>query len=232
VVQVSVDITERKQLELELLNVSNKERWQIGEDLHDGLGQYLTGILYLATSLRNQLVGLGNDEAETATRIAESADNALNHMRSIIRGLCLVPSEPEGLMTALSALAANTMNIYPIECTFTCDVPVTISDYTVVSHLFYIAQEAVCNAVKHSTCTTIHITLSQCRDRVKLLIRDNGNGLSMKSGEQSGMGLRSMRYRASIMGAKLEIRGTAGKGTTVSCQLPASRLRKKEHHHV
>lgn len=232
VVQVSVDITERKQLELELLNVSCKERRQIGENLHDGLGQHLTGILYLATSLRNQLADLRTDDAETAARIAESADSALKDMRSIIMGLGLVPSKPQGLMTALSALAASTMNIYPIECTCTCDVPVVISDYTAVSHLFYIAQEAVCNAVKHSTCTTIHITLSQCRDRVKLLIRDNGNGLSMKSGEQSGMGLRSMRYRASIMGAKLEIRGTAGKGTTVSCQLPASRLRKKEYHHV
>lgn len=228
VVQISADITERKQLERELLDISSKERRRIGHDLHDGMGQQLTGISFLATALQQQLSNLQPDAAETAARIAESADSALKLMRSILQGLCLVTAEPQGLMSALSVLASNTTDLCRLDCRFSCSKPVMLQDYSTASHLFYIAHEAVCNAVKHSNCSRIRISLEQQRTSLRLNIRDNGCGFILQPGEQSGMGQRTMRYRASIIGATLEIRGIQGKGTTITCLLPSSLLHTKE----
>ncbi len=228
VVQIAADITERKQLERELLDISSKERRRIGHDLHDGMGQQLTGISFLATALHNQLTNLQPDAAESAARIAQSADSALKLMRSILQGLCLVTAEPQGLMSALTILASNTTGICRIECVFSCNRPVMMTDYTAASHLFNIAQEAVCNAVKHSKCSCIRITLEQRRDFVKMFIQDNGCGFTPQPGDQHGMGQRTMRYRASIIGATIEIKGTTGEGTTVTCLVPSSRLSNKE----
>lgn len=228
VVQISADITERKQLERELLDISSKERRRIGHDLHDGMGQQLTGISFLATALQQQLSDLQPDAAETAARIAESADSALKLMRSILQGLCLVTAEPQGLMSALAVLASNTTEICRLDCRFSCSKPVMLQDYTTASHLFYIAHEAVCNAVKHSGCSRIRISLEQQHRSLRLSIKDNGCGFISLPGEQTGMGQRTMRYRASIIGATLEIKGTKGKGTTISCLLPSSLLQTKE----
>lgn len=228
VVQISTDITERKQLERELLDISSKERRRIGHDLHDGMGQQLTGISFLATALQQQLSNLQPDAAETAARIAESADSALKLMRSILQGLCLVTAEPQGLMSALSVLASNTTDLCRLDCRFSCSKPVMLQDYSTASHLFYIAHEAVCNAVKHSNCSRIRISLEQQRTSLRLNIRDNGCGFILQPGEQSGMGQRTMRYRASIIGATLEIKGIQGKGTTITCLLPSSLLHTKE----
>ncbi|NVN90450.1 MAG: PAS domain S-box protein [Desulfuromonadales bacterium] len=228
VVQIAADVTERRQLERELLELSGQERRRIGHDLHDGLGQQLTGISYLATALKQQLLEIQPDAAETAARIALTADTALKLMRSILQGLCLVAAEPEGLMSALALLATNTSDICLTDCQFSCDEPVLISDYSAASHLFYIAHEAVCNAVKHSGCSRIRINLDQSADMVKLIIVDNGSGIGTQSGGQRGMGLRTMRYRASLIGAQFEIIGAKDAGTTISCTMAVSRLCVKE----
>ncbi len=220
VVQISSDITERKQLERELLDISSNERRRIGHDLHDGMGQQLTGISFLATALQHQLSTLQPDAAETAARIAEAADSALKLMRSILQGLCLVTAEPQGLMSALAVLAANTTELCKLDCQFACKTPVMLDDYTTASHLFYIAHEAVCNAVKHSGCSRIRIALEQQRSSLRLSVRDNGTGFPPPTGEQNGMGMRTMRYRAAIIGATLEIRGNKDKGTAVTCLMP------------
>lgn len=227
VVQISTDITGRKQLERELLDISSRERSRISHDLHDGMGQQLTGISFLAAALRQQLSQSHPDAAETAARIAESADSALKLMRSILQGLCLVTDEPQGLMSALSVLAVNTREICHVNCQFSCDEPVLMSDYVVASNLFYIAQEAVCNALRHSGCNGISITLERRRGAVRLIVQDNGSGRLQAEKSKQGMGLRTMRYRAAMIGGGLEIKPVKGKGTRVACLVPSVRPGRK-----
>jgi len=219
VVQISTDITERKLLEKRILELSSKERNDIGHDLHDGLGQYLTGISMLATALHHQLPTEMADAKTTVSQIIDSADSAKRIMRSIIQGLCLVPEEPQGLMSALSVLAANITTLHDVHCSLVSEESGLIDDHAVSTQLFFIAHEAVNNAVKHSSCSHVRIFLSTQKQVVHLKIEDNGHGFSLHSIEHQGMGLRIMRYRASMIGAALEIKSTAS-GTSVVCMAP------------
>ncbi|KAA0887963.1 PAS domain-containing sensor histidine kinase [Oryzomonas rubra] len=228
-VQISNDITERKQLERELLDISSRERKRIGHDLHDGVGQQLTGISFLATALRKQLSAITPDAAETADRIVESTEKAKKLMRSILNGLCLVAAEPQGLMEALATLASGVSKLYRVDCTFSCEKPVLIDDIADSTHLFYIAHEAVSNAVKHSGCSRIRISLDCPRGAGRLTVRDNGAGLAPSQSTNNGMGLRIMRYRAVIIGATFEVKGQPGKGTSIVCKIPSSKICTKEH---
>jgi signal transduction histidine kinase len=228
VVQVAVDITERKQLEQKLLYLSTNERHRISRDLHDGMGQHLTSISFLATALSNQLADVRPEIADTAALIVKSVDSALKNLRMILLGLCPIPFGDKGLVSALSTLATNTANIYHMDCRFSCDAPTDIFNQAATNNLFHITQEAVNNAAKHSGCTSIRIVLEQRHDMVELRIHDNGTWLTQKRDTRQGMGLQTMRFRASMIGASFKISRITGMGTTISCQIPTSILRKKE----
>jgi PAS domain S-box-containing protein len=221
VVQISSDITERKLLEKRILELSSKERNDIGHDLHDGLGQYLTGISIFATALHQQLPPEMADAKATAKQIVDSADSAKRIMRSIIQGLCLVADEPQGLMSALSVLASNITSLYDVHCSLITEDQGLIDDHTVSTQLFFIAHEAVNNAVKHSSCSHIGISLSTRNQVVRLSIEDNGCGFSLPSSTDQGMGLGIMRYRASMVRAAIEVKATSS-GTSIICVAPLS----------
>ncbi len=214
--QILSDATERKSLEKRVLELGSKERSDIGHDLHDGLGQYLTGISMLATALLYQLPAEMVNAKITVKQIVDSADSAKKTMRSIIQGLCPVADEPQGLMSALSALAFNVTTLYDIHCSFISEDAGLVDDHAVSTQLFFIAHEAVNNAVKHGSCSAIRIFLSTRNHVVRLSIEDNGCGFSPASSEHRGMGLGIMRYRASIVGATLEIKPTYP-GTSITC---------------
>lgn len=218
VVQVARDITERKALEKQLLESCSNERWRIGQDLHDGMGQILTGMTFLATSLQRNIAAKLPSEAETAGQIVQYATKSLAMIRSVLRGLCPVSEDSGGLMSALAALAANFQELYHIDCRFEYDKQVLIPDFSLSNHLYFIAHEALANAVKHSGCSAVAIKLHRDNGSVRLSVHDNGCGMDNHVGK--GMGLQIMKYRASMIDATLKIENHKTGGTWVVCVAP------------
>jgi two-component system sensor histidine kinase NreB len=227
-IAIRTDITERKKqererlvLEKQILEISDRERQRIGQDLHDGLGQHLTGIELMTQTLEGKLRATSPADAEQAAKIARHVRDAIRQAKSLARGLSPVDREPNGLMSALQELAVTIRDIFRINGSFYSPQPVLIHDNDLATHLFRIAQEAVSNAVKHSGATSIQIELRKIEDRLVLSVTDNGRGMKSKN-ESGGMGLRIMDYRATIIGGEVATQSEAGKGTKVICSAPAS----------
>jgi len=214
------DVSDRRRLEQEILRISEQEQRRIGQDLHDGLGQMLTGIGLLSQHLARQLGDIDPDAAEQAQEITSLIREADQQARALARGLVPVDIEAEGLATALKRLSRNAQTLFGINCQVrTMGSPAAI-DATVVTHLFRIAQEAVSNAVKHGRATEVSVALAFSPDRIRLRIRDNGIGFPSERSVESGMGVHIMHYRARIIGGALEIRSIQDEGTSVTCTVP------------
>jgi len=214
------DITERKRLEQEILEISNREQRRIGQDLHDGLGQELAGIQLMAEVLEQDLKKSKRDAAQ-AGKIAEHVRQTISHTRMLARGLSPVELEANGLMSALHELARHTQALCRVSCEFKCPSPVLVRDNSAATHLFRIAQEAVNNAVKHAKPSRITIDLRLDGQLGQLSVTDNGVGLQSPAPDHSGMGLRIMKYRADVIGAALKVDKAPAGGTLVSCTFAA-----------
>jgi PAS domain S-box-containing protein len=214
--KVARDITERKRLEKEILEISEREQRRIGQDLHDGLCQHLAGIELMSQVLEQKLIRRSKAAAAKAAGIAKNVRDAIGHTRLLARGLSPVTLESEGLMSALHELALNTKKIFHVACRFECDPPVLVQDYPAATHLFRLAQEAVSNAIKHGKAGRILIRLKEERGRLALSIIDNGRGFPVEMPKSKGMGLRIMQSRAGMIGGTLAIGRNAGGGTSVT----------------
>ena len=221
------DITERKRLEKEILEISESEQRRIGQDLHDGLCQHLAGIELMSQVLEQKLVRRSKDAATRAGEIARNVRDAIGHTRLLARGLSPVTLESEGLMSALQELALNTEKIFHIACRFDCDPPVLVSDYPAATHLFRLAQEAVSNAIKHGRAKRILIRLKEEHGRMILSIIDNGMGFPAQIPKSKGMGLRIMQSRAGMIGGTLAFGRNAGGGACVTITAPSRTARQK-----
>jgi two-component system CheB/CheR fusion protein len=217
---VAHDVTERKELERGILEISEREQRRIGQDLHDGLGQHLAGLELMSQVLEQNLAGKHKKEALRAREIGRHVRAAISQTRSLARGLSPVALESEGLMSALADLAANTEQMFHLVCRFCCNPPVLVHDHAVATHLYRIAQEAVSNAIKHGKARTITIGLRQSPGRVELEIHDDGVGWAGEPAQGKGMGLRIMRYRADRVGGSLGVGPRPKGGTAVTCTLP------------
>lgn len=218
---ISEDITEQKRLETEVLNISEREHRRIGQELHDGLGQQLAGIAFLAEALAGRLSDRKLPEAGDAARVAEAVSRAVTQTRDLARLLYPVELESHGLTSALQELAAHTHRMFAIECDFLCPGPVPRQEKEVEGHLFRIAQEGVSNAVRHSRARRIVVTLTAEARRVVLKVMDDGRGLP--AGEKpasNGMGMAIMRYRARMMKGTIAFERGALGGATVLCVVP------------
>jgi signal transduction histidine kinase len=211
------DVTDRLNLEREVLHVSEREHRRIAQDLHDGLGQLLVGTVYLINTLQKDLAAKAVPEARRLTRIMEVINEAIWQTRTLARGLHPVEPEPNGLMSALETLAVRTKKMFRVPCHFTCRRPVMVADNAVATHLFRIAQEAVTNAIKHASPGRIEIRLTETPGHINLAIRDDGSGMPARRRKSAGMGLRIMRYRAGMIGGSVAVQKEAGGGTTVVC---------------
>jgi len=221
---IARDITERKRLEQEILEISNREQRRIGHDLHDGVCQQLVGISYLTEALADRLQGKATPESAEAGRISGLLNTAIAQTRAVARGLFPVRLEENGLASALEELAANASSLFQIPCHFVSEHPPDDIDHAAALHLYYIAREAVANAAKHSRAANIYLSFEPARDRYALTIRDDGAGFSPRDARQAGMGLRIMHYRARVIGATLEITSLPAAGTQVCCLFsPSSR---------
>nr|NIL98898.1 PAS domain-containing protein [Planctomycetales bacterium]NIP71073.1 PAS domain-containing protein [Planctomycetales bacterium] len=216
---IAEDVTERKELERELAEATAREQQRIGGELHDNLGQQLTGISLLARGLEHKLADQGSSEAAAARELATNVTVAQQQLRTLIQGLIPVEVHPNGLMAALAQLAAQTQRICGVACILDCAQAVEVSGTATATNLYRIAQESIHNAVRHAKADKIMVRLAREDQTLIMQIRDNGVGMPDRLGEAEGMGLRIMRYRADIVGATLDIRPAEDRGTIITCRL-------------
>jgi PAS domain S-box-containing protein len=230
---IARDITERRRLEREILEISNREQRRIGHDLHDGVCQQLAAITYLLDILGDRLEEKKAPEFAEAQRIGNLINDANAHARSVARGLFPVRLEEHGLVLAIEELTASVANRYRITCRLVNRaVPFNVDSETEL-HLYYIVQEALLNAVNHGKATSVIITLVPEADRLRLTIQDNGNGFEQTSKDRYGMGIRIMRYRAKVIGASLDLHSQLNHGTQITCVFtPATRESPRITAHV
>jgi PAS domain S-box-containing protein len=221
---IARDITERRRLERELLEISNREQRRIGHDLHDGVCQQLAAITYLLDILGDQLQEKSAPEFAEAERIGILINEANAQARNVARGLFPVRLEEHGLVLALEELAASASSRYRITCRFVCEATPVKVDSEVELHLYYIVQEALLNAVNHGKASSVIVTLTAEGERLKLTVQDNGTGFQQSDQGRSGMGIRIMRYRAKVIGATLDLQSQNNHGTQITCAFsPSSR---------
>ena len=213
------DVTARKLSEQEIVEISNREQVRIGQDLHDGLGQHLTGTTFLTKALEKKLAAMSLPEAEDAAEIGRLVLQALSQTRNLARGLFPVELESSELAAALHELAATVQKLFNLSCTVESDEQLVITNRTVVTHLFRLAQEAINNSVKHGKATRVVIGLKAAGEKAVLTIRDNGVGYRRESASSKGLGLKIMSYRAQKIGATFDIQPGESGGTIVTCSL-------------
>jgi PAS domain S-box-containing protein len=212
------DITEHKRLEKSLIEIEERERRRIGQDLHDGLGQLLTGIAFQVRGLGRILEKKSFADAESAAEISVLVDEAKKQVSNISRGLYPVDMDRDGLGSALEELASYARKTFGVPCVFVCNEPVSIQNKSAVLQLYRIAQEAVTNSVKHGKPGQIEISLSGSKGKIVMTIKDNGTGVpDTLRRKNSGMGLKIMDYRANLINAVLDVKRGPEGGTVVTC---------------
>ncbi|HUA63626.1 MAG TPA: PAS domain S-box protein [Verrucomicrobiae bacterium] len=227
VILTGIDVTESKRLERAILEISGREQRRIGQDLHDGLGQHLTGVAFLSKVLEQKLREKSLPEAVEAARIVGLVNESINRTRELSRGLLPVLSEERGLMSALERLALEIEDLFQVSCCFECDHPVLIRESDVATNVYRIAQEAVNNSLKHGHPEHIVIRLEGSVEGFRLCVDDDGTGLDETQPVQ-GMGLLIMGYRAKMINGVLDVRKRPHGGTSVSCRFPSVCVDREE----
>jgi PAS domain S-box-containing protein len=215
------DISGRKNLEKTILEISAREQRRIGQDLHDGLGQHLTGIAFMSKVQEQRLMEKGwKTEARDAAKIVNLVNEAIHKTRELAHGLLPVLSDARGLMSAMQQLASEVEDLFGIRCEFQCEIPVLLHDDGVATHLYYIAREAVNNAIKHGRPRQIVLRLASAEKHGTLAIQDDGCGIGEIVSGNKGMGLQLMSYRARMIKGSIEVRRRETGGTLVTCLFP------------
>lgn len=215
----AINITETRRLEREIQEVSEREKRRIGQDLHDGLGQYLTGIACMVKVVEQKLTRHERVEAGDVQKITTMVNETISQARDLARGLCPVELEINGLQAALQELADGVTRTVA-RCQLEAPTFTRVYDNAAAVHLYRIAQEAVNNAIKHGRARNIVITLRTAPNQVELIVEDDGVGLPKSSAKTSGMGLRVMKYRAAMIGAAITVGPGRDCGTQVHCVMP------------
>jgi PAS domain S-box-containing protein len=219
---VGIDITERRRLEAALHEAAVHEQRRLGHDLHDGLGQELTGLSLLASSLAKRHAAGDPELAAELAALAEIAANAIGTCKSVARGLAPVDEPTRGLGDALRRLAAGFPHagggiVVSFEEESTATPQITLE---ACNHVYRIAQEALTNAVRHSGARHVRVELRTDAQRLRLRVSDDGQGLPEPGTTAAGMGLRTMRHRATAIGARLSIAAGRHGGTVITCDCP------------
>jgi signal transduction histidine kinase len=219
---LELEIRQRKELEKLVLTISEREQQRIGQDLHDGLCQHLTGIRFKCRLLGQKLDQYRVPEEQDLREIESLLALAVEQARNQAHGLSPLRLEKEGLVAAFHELAAGVSSVFAIDCRCASEGPVSISDLEVAVHLYRIAQEAISNAIRHGGAKVVNLRVAEASDHLHLSVEDDGRGFANGSpqSQSKGMGLAIMNYRARTIGAALTIESDPGGGTVVSCQLP------------
>jgi PAS domain S-box-containing protein len=228
------DVTRHKRLETEVLEIADREKERLGRELHDGLCQSLAGIAALSSTLSKRLAADSESDASaTAAEITQLLKETIAQARDLARGLGPVDLNGTGLDGALEGLALNVRHLFRVDCTFECDRQLSGLCHEAEAHLFRIAQEAVNNAISHGQADRIELSLGRRDDKGVLSITDDGVGLPVEAQNPDGVGLRTMAYRARLIGGSFEVKRLPRRGTAVTCSfpLPERSDTSEKHHH-
>lgn len=212
------DVSERRWLEQQVLTASDAEQQRIGADLHDGLGQKLTGLACLASALRERLKANDPQLAEQASLIARFCNETIAEARALARGLCPVELEQMGLISAIHELASQAETIHGIKCVVRARNASPDCDHLTATHLYRITQEAINNAIRHGHALNLTVSLVSRGNVHRLSIEDDGKGFDREAQRRSrSNGLKLMEYRATMIGGTFSLESTPGEGTRITC---------------
>ncbi|MDZ7717668.1 MAG: PAS domain S-box protein [Balneolaceae bacterium] len=214
------DLSQKRELEKTVLDIANEERRRIGRDLHDGLGQMLTGTRMVAENLARKLKANEVPGADEVQEISEMINDADEYARTLSRGLVQVDLEKMGLCVALGNLANRIPKMYNINCSYTESGQVEFENPYMALHIYRIVQEAVNNAVRHAEAKAILIRLAKNKLHTSVTIEDDGKGFDPNSVQKGGSGIQIMKYRAEMLGGILDISRTEDETTRVQCIIP------------
>jgi PAS domain S-box-containing protein len=216
------DLSESRKLESEILKVAENERFKLGQELHDGVGQMFSAIGMISGNLARKAKANGLPIANEMDEITAMIKEADQEIRQLSHGLAHVELENEGLQVALKRMCERFESLSDTHCQFICSPGMEITNYITTLHLFRIVQEAVQNAIKHGNPTQIIVKLQEEDNYIVLTVEDEGTGLTsdFEIEKLKGMGLDTMRYRTEILGGNFSIKNTEGGWTKVECRIP------------
>ncbi len=209
-----------------MLEITERERRRIGLDLHDDLGQKLSGIALMTKGLELKLAKQHSSEAKEAGRIHKLVQQTMSHASELAHDLATLDLKENDLPAALKYLAAHARELFEISCRFKAEAGIPSLEPNVAGQLYKIAQEAVTNAIKHGKARHVGISLANGSEHLILTVQNDGLPFPDMTGGSTGMGLRIMNYRASLIGAALEIKATKPLGTLVTCSMPMATRRR------
>jgi signal transduction histidine kinase len=212
------EMVERRRLDQEIAQVADRERRRLGHDLHDKLGQHLTGTALAAQVLKEKLAARCCPETSDAERLVHCLEEGIDFTRNLARGFFSPELRAEGLVVALQNLAETISEQSGISCVLHGDELISIHDSTVANQLYRIAQEAVTNSVKHAAASHIDIRLAMDGPELCLSVVDDGVGFP-DNPRSEGLGLHLMRHAAALSGGTFDIRRNGGKGTIATCRV-------------
>jgi PAS domain S-box-containing protein len=212
-------MAQRQQLERELLEISEREKRRIGEDLHDMVCQELTATALFLQSSAKQMVKENPAAAKTLEESAQTVNRNVVLARKLAGGLQAIELTASGLKNALRDLADRACQNTGIKCHFKCARGVRVPDDTAALHLYRVAQEAVTNAIKHSGAKNLLIHLDRNSEHVCVSVQDDGKGFTLRK-RGKGLGLHMMRYRANALGGELKIERRRSGGMDITCVIP------------
>lgn len=210
IIKSYTDITDVRQLEKEVINISEIERQNIGQELHDELGQRLAGISFRIEALKEIMEEKSYPETPDMREISTLIQETNDQVRNLIRGIYPVKVEHNALQFAIEELAAETERVYGVSCHVERKGRSSINDFTKITHLYYIAKESVNNAIKHSKAGNIMISLTVDEDSFDMSIKNDGVSINEENADGRGLGLKIMQYRAKIIGARLDMKMEEG----------------------
>jgi signal transduction histidine kinase/ActR/RegA family two-component response regulator len=220
--RLEASMTERRRLEHELLELTEKERRRIGLDLHDDLGQKLSGVALMTKGLQLQLAKNKSEQAGQAARIHQLVQEAMSHASDLAHDLATLDSGSGDLKAALEQLTAHGAKLFKIQCRFRAQGDIPSLETNTINQLYKIAQEALTNAIKHGKAKRASIELVRSPQQLVLKVINSGLPFPDLRSKSTGMGLRIMNYRANLVGASLDVRANGTDGTVVTCILPVA----------
>src|SRR6266545_304398 len=213
------EVAERQRLDREIAQVADRERRRLGQDLHDRLGQYLTGTALAAQVLKEKLAAKSAPEVAEAEKLVHYIEEGIDLTRNLARGFFSPELEADGLSVALEGLAENISERFSVNCNFHGEGLIPMRDPAVVTQLYRIAQEAATNAAKHAAPEQIDIRISVDDSELTLAIMDDGVGFPDNPSDSKGLGLRLMRHGAALIGGTFKVRRNGQRGTIATCKV-------------
>jgi signal transduction histidine kinase len=213
------EMAERQRLDREIAQVADRERRRLGQDLHDSLGQHLTGTALAAQVLKEKLSAKSAPEVAEAEKVVNYLEEGIDLTRNLARGFFSPELDADGLSVALEGLAENISERFAVNCVFRADGRIPVRDPAVATQLYRIAQEAATNAAKHAAAKQIDICISVDDSELTLAIMDDGVGFANNPSDSKGLGLRLMRHGAALIGGTFNVRQASQRGTIATCKL-------------